>query len=65
VKISTDQIESADGISAPVSDKKGLPYQTIEGWKAVNQLDLLDPTHALVLRRGEGNSMNLESLALP
>ena len=65
MKISTDQIESADGISAPVSDKKGLPYQTIEGWKGVDQLDLLDPTHALVLRRGEGNSLNLESLALP
>ena len=65
MKISTDQIESAEGISERVSDNKGLPYQTIEGWKGVDQLDLLDPTHALVLRRGEGNSLNLESLALP
>jgi hypothetical protein len=65
MKINTDHIEMAEGITAPVSDKKGQPYETIEGWKGVDQLDLLDPTHALVLRRGEGNSLNLESLALP
>ena len=65
MKISTDQIESAEGISAPVSDKKGLPYETVAGWTGVEQLDRLDPMHALVLRRGEGNSLNLESLLLP
>jgi hypothetical protein len=65
MKISTDHIEMAEGITAPVSDKKGQPYQTIEGWTGVEQLDRLDLTHAVVLRRGEGNSLNLESLALP
>lgn len=65
MKISTDHIEMAEGITAPVSDKKGQPYQTIEGWTGVEQLDRLDLTHAVVLRRGEGNSLNLESLPLP
>jgi hypothetical protein len=65
MKISTDQLEAAESIAAPVSDKKGLPYQTIESWTGVEQLDRLDPQHALVMRRAEGGSLNLESMALP
>ena len=65
MKINTDHIEHAEGIAAPVSEKKGLSYQTIEGWTGVEQLDRLDPQHAVVMRRGEGGSLNLESLALP
>jgi len=65
MKINTDQIASVESITAPVSDKKGLPYQTIESWTGVEQLDRLDPQHALVMRRAEGGSLNLESMALP
>jgi hypothetical protein len=67
MKISTDHIESVDGIIAPVPDggKKGLPYETIEGWKGIEQLDTLDPAHALVVRRADGGSLILESLDLP
>jgi len=65
MKISTDQMAGAESIAAPVPDKKGLPYQTIESWTGVEQLDRLDPQHALVMRRAEGGSLNLESLALP
>jgi len=67
MKISTDHIEDVDGIVAPVpgGGKKGLPYETIESWKGIEQLDTLDPQHALVVRRGEGGSLNLESLDLP
>jgi len=67
MKISTDNIENAGSITAPVPDggKKGQPYETIESWKGVDQLDLLDPQHAVVVRRTDTGSMNLESLALP
>ncbi len=67
MKISTDQIESAEAISNPVSDgeKKGLPYETVAGWTGVDHLDLFDDKNALVLRHGEGASLNLESLPLP
>ena len=66
MKISTDNIENADKIEAPVgSGTKGQTYETIAGWTGVAQLDKLDSQHALVVRRGEGNSLNLESLALP
>jgi hypothetical protein len=67
MKISTDHIEALEGITAPVpsAEKKGLPYETIQGWTGVEQLDLLDQNHALVVRRGESGSLNLESLSLP
>ena len=67
MKISTDQIEKSESIIAPVPDgaKKGLPYETIESWKGIEQLDSFDSKHALVLRRGEGGSLDLESMDLP
>jgi hypothetical protein len=65
MKITTDNIENAESITAPVQDKKGLTYQTIESWTGVEQLDRFDSKHAIVLRRGEGGSLNLETLPLP
>jgi hypothetical protein len=66
MKISTDNIENAEKIESPVGGgTKGQSYETIASWTGVDQLDKLDKGHALVVRRGEGNSLNLESLALP
>jgi hypothetical protein len=65
MKINTDQIEKADSITERVADKKGVTYETIESWKGIDQLDRLDATHALVVRRGDGGSLNLESMQLP
>ena len=65
MKISTDQIEKAESITSPVPGKKGLPYETIEKWTGVDQLDKLDAKNAVVLRHGEGGAVDLESLPLP
>ncbi|MEN9573915.1 MAG: hypothetical protein RL514_1770 [Verrucomicrobiota bacterium] len=67
MKIATDGIASAESITAPVGGggSQGTKYETIEAWKGVEQLDKLDDTHALVLRKGEGAALNLESLPLP
>jgi len=65
MKIMTDQIEKAEPISKPVPNKQGLPYETVEGWTGVDHLDRFDDGHALVLRRGQTGSLNLESLPLP
>jgi hypothetical protein len=65
MKISTDTIENTEKIESPVNGKKGLPYETIESWTGVDQLDRFDEGHALVLRHAEGGSLNLEALPLP
>jgi hypothetical protein len=67
MKISTDKIEKAESITDHVSGggTKGQPYETITSWTGIDQLDKLDQEYALVVRRGDGNSLNLESLSLP
>lgn len=67
LKVSTDKIEDAESITAPVKDggTQGLSHESVAGWTGVNQLDRLDAKTALVVRRTEGGADNLESLALP
>jgi hypothetical protein len=67
MKITTENLDKADGITEPVSGggTKGQAYETIESLKGVMQLDRLSDTHALLLVRNESGVHNLESIALP
>ncbi|MBS1812268.1 MAG: hypothetical protein JST84_29150 [Acidobacteria bacterium] len=65
MKITTENIANAESITAPVPDKKGLTYETIEGWTNVDQLERFDAKNAVVIRRTEGGAMNLETVPLP
>ena len=67
MKISTENIANAEAITAPVGGggTQGTKYETIAAWQGIEQLDKLDDTHALVIRRGEAGALNLESLPLP
>ncbi len=60
-------VEKAGGITDPVRGGKseGVSYETIAAWKGIEQLDRKDDSHALVIRRTEGGSLNLETLPLP
>ncbi|MGE3312381.1 MAG: hypothetical protein AB7O66_20640, partial [Limisphaerales bacterium] len=64
---STDKIEALEAIGEPVKDgaTRGLNYETVANWTGVDQLDQLDSANALVLRRADGGSLNLESIELP
>jgi hypothetical protein len=67
MKLSTDGIEAAGTIEEPVKDgtAAGHAYETIKDWTGVEQLDKLDSTRAIVLRKTEGAGLSLESLPLP
>src|SRR4051812_27244390 len=65
MKISTDQIEGTESITSHVENTKGLPYETLKDWTGIEHLDRLDQTRAVVLRRDDKGSMNLEALPLP
>ena len=67
MKVSTENIETADGILEPVKGgaSKGLSYETIAGWTGITQLAQLDSSTALVLRKVDAGAANLESLPLP
>lgn len=67
MKVSTEGLPQAEAITQPVPDggTKGLSFENVAGWNGVTQLDRLDKTTALVLRKPEGGLDRLESLALP
>jgi hypothetical protein len=67
MKVSTEGVEKVESITAPVrgGGTKGLPYETIQEWKGIDQLDRLDDKRALVVRRSDGGQLHLETLALP
>jgi len=67
MKVSTVELGKHPGITERVASgaKKGVPYETIEGWKGIIQLDRADDNNALVMRETEGGSFNLETLPLP
>jgi hypothetical protein len=64
MKIPTDQFASAPAITARVSDKGGIGYETITAMTGVEQLDRLNDTQSLVLARANG-ALNLSAVALP
>lgn len=65
MKITTDELSSAPGITDRVSGKKGVSYETIEDWKGIKQLDALGSSLALVLQETDSGSQHLVSLPLP
>ena len=65
MKMATDQIRSLEPITSPVSETKGLPYETLKDWTGVLHLDEFDATRALVLRSAPGGATSLEALPLP
>jgi hypothetical protein len=65
MKIPTADFGTASGITAPVkTEKAGIAYETIAAMQGVEQMDLLDAQHSIVLARTAG-SLNLSAVALP
>ena len=65
MKIATEGVGAAPGITSHVADRQGVGYETIETLKGVTQLDKADDAHAVVLYRAENGSMNLQTIDLP
>jgi hypothetical protein len=64
MKVAAEQISGAAAITEKVADLKGLAFEKID-WAGVNQLDRSGERHAVVVRTGANNALNLETLALP
>jgi hypothetical protein len=66
MKIPTEGVPGAKGIVEPVrTERHGVGYDTIATLKGIEQLDLLDESQALVLRRGDDGKLNLQAVPLP
>jgi len=64
MKISTDGFGSATGITTQIKDKAGVGYETVASMTGIEQLDLLDATHSIVLARTPAG-LNLQAVVLP
>jgi len=65
MKITTEGIDKAEGITSRIAGKAGLTYTTIDGIKGVYHLAKLDKDNALVLTKSEAGVVNLETVPLP
>jgi hypothetical protein len=65
MKIPTENMGKAEGITSRISGTAGVPYETISGLKGVEQLTRLDKEQALLMVRTGSGTLNLESIALP
>jgi hypothetical protein len=67
MKVSTDQIEQAEGLTQPVEGggTAGLPYETIERLQGVVQMDRLNEEHAVVVIAGDDQTLELRTVELP
>jgi hypothetical protein len=64
MKVPTSPFAKAQPITSHVPDTGGVPFETIESMKGVQQLDRLDDTRAMLLVQGP-TGLNLQAVALP
>jgi hypothetical protein len=64
MKIQLENLEKVRGITEKINDKAGTPYETIASLKGVDQLDLLNKEHAVILVR-DGGPLSLKTIPLP
>jgi hypothetical protein len=65
MKVPTSPFAKAPAIAKQVPDTAGVPFETVAAMKGVQQLDLLDATHALLLVQSAGGALDLQAAALP
>ena len=67
MKIPTEHFGHQAGLTEPVpdGDQAGISYETIAQLTGVEQLDLLDDDHMVVIARNEAGQANLEAVTLP
>jgi len=64
MKIATDNFGTQTGITTRIADKAGIGYETVTSMTGIEQLDLLDATHSIVLARTPAG-LNLQAVVLP
>jgi len=64
MKMSANGLDKFRAITEPISDKEGVPYETLAQFKGVEQLDKLDDANALMLVN-DGGSIDLRTVPLP
>ena len=65
MKIPTRDFGTNKAITTPISGTAGIAYETIASMTGVQQMDLLDATHSIIVAKGASGALNLQAVALP
>ncbi len=65
MKVELATLAEVDAITERIKDTAGLPFQTIEEYKKVDQLDRLDKDHAVLLVGSDSGGLSLRAVELP
>jgi hypothetical protein len=65
MKVPTAPFGKASAITSKIDETAGVPFEPIPTMKGVQQLDLLDDTHALLLVQTSTGGLDLQSSVLP
>jgi hypothetical protein len=65
MKIPTKDFGTNNAITTPISGTAGIAYETISSMTGVQQMDLLDATHSVVVAKAASGALNLQAVALP
>jgi hypothetical protein len=64
MKLDASGLDAYAAITAPVEDKEGVTYETIDALEGVMQLDQLDDSRAVILAQN-GERLDLRTIDLP
>jgi hypothetical protein len=65
MKVSLEGVDKVEAITARVSDKAGLTYETIKGMSGVQKLDAFGKDRAIILVSAGKGKLNLDTIELP
>jgi hypothetical protein len=65
MKIPTKDFGTNTAITTPIQGTAGIAYETIASMTGVQQMDLLDATHSVVVAKTSAGALNLQAVALP
>lgn len=65
MKVPTAPFGKAAPITTQINETAGVPFEKVDAMKGVQQLDLLDQSHALLLVQSTAGALDLQSVALP
>src|SRR5581483_3077822 len=63
MKIPTKDFGTQAGITTPIQGTAGIGYETIGSMTGVQQLDLLDATHSIVITKAATGALHLQAVA--
>jgi hypothetical protein len=65
MKIPTKDFGTQNAITTPIQGTAGIAYETVKSMTGIQQLDLLDADHSIVVAKAASGAINLQAVALP